>query len=137
MDSKRKETKARELCLQFLYQCEVLDIFYFSLPHFENFKKIHAQPENINIIAKSLLEGIFLKRKEIDQKLDGVSINWSLKRMSRIDRSILRLSVYEHLENKAPKKVIINEAIELAKFFGTEHSSKFINGILNKIMQDD
>ena len=57
--------------------------------------------------------------------------------MSRIDRSILRLSVYEHLENKAPKKVIINEAIELAKFFGTEHSSKFINGILNKIMQDD
>lgn len=84
--------------------------------------------------ALELVEGVAEHQKAIDVLLEQHSHNWRLDRMSRIDRNILRLAVYE-LQHRQdiPRKVTLNEAIELGKNFGTEESSAFINGLLDRI----
>ena len=73
---------------------------------------------------------------ELDDIIQNASKNWRLDRMSRVDRNILRLATYElrHCDN-VPVKVIINEAVELAKRFGTGESAAFVNGVLDRIAQ--
>ena len=85
-----------------------------------------------------LVEGTWEHRDRIDRLLSGYLKGWTLDRLSRVDRQILRLAVYEwfYLES-APPKVIVNEAIELAKYFGTEESGRFVNGVLGKMLQED
>ena len=80
--------------------------------------------------------GVALQRDAIDEVVQRHSPNWRIGRMSRIDRNILRLATFELLyQEDVPKKVAINEAIEVAKRFGSEDSSSFINGILDKVAQ--
>ncbi|MDR3196378.1 MAG: transcription antitermination factor NusB [Planctomycetaceae bacterium] len=83
--------------------------------------------------AETLVNGTAEKKEKIDAILAGIAQHWSLSRMSVIDRNILRIAVYELLFMDTPKEVVINEAVELAKKFGTEHSAAFVNGILNNI----
>jgi N utilization substance protein B len=84
--------------------------------------------------AQELVEGVQEHQPEIDQLIEKHSHNWRLDRMSRIDRNVLRLGVFE-LKYRAdiPKKVSINEAVELGKNFGTEESSAFVNGLLDRV----
>ncbi len=84
--------------------------------------------------ARELVEGVQAHRAEIDQLIEKHSHNWRLDRMSRIDRNVLRLGVFE-LKYRAdiPRKVSLNEAVELGKNFGTEESSAFINGLLDRV----
>ncbi|MCI0569591.1 MAG: transcription antitermination factor NusB [Myxococcaceae bacterium] len=84
--------------------------------------------------ARDLVEGVRTHRAEIDTLIEEHSHNWRLDRMSRIDRNILRLGVYE-LKCRAdiPRRVTLNEMIELGKAFGTEESSSFINGLLDRV----
>ena len=71
---------------------------------------------------------------EIDKLIEEHSHNWRLDRMARVDRSVLRVAVYElRFRDDIPKKVTLNEAVELGKRFGTEESSAFINGVLDRI----
>ncbi len=73
---------------------------------------------------------------EIDSEIEGTSENWSLVRMPFVDRNILRLAVYEIVfESEVPDSVAINEAIEMAKLYGGEDSSKFVNGVLGRIAE--
>jgi N utilization substance protein B len=88
--------------------------------------------EEILKFARQLLTGVQENRPELDQKIELVSKNWSLARMSVTDRNILRLALYEMLYVKTPKPVVINEAIELAKHFGAAESPAFVNGILDQ-----
>lgn len=88
--------------------------------------------EQVLKFARSLIDGVQEKRSELDQNLEQKSKNWSLSRMSVTDRNILRLALYELLYEKTPKAVVIHEAIELAKKFGTADSSAFVNGILDQ-----
>lgn len=84
--------------------------------------------------AGELLTGILAHREEIDAKIALKSPNWSLSRMARIDVAIIRLAAYELLfRDDIPKNVSINEAIEIAKKFGSEESPAFVNGILDEI----
>ncbi|GHT10429.1 N utilization substance protein B [Planctomycetales bacterium] len=83
--------------------------------------------------AGQLLDGIVERRQTIDDLLAGVAKNWSLERMNPTDKSILRLAVYEITATDTPKAVVINEAVELAKQFGTTESAAFVNGILDKV----
>ncbi len=69
----------------------------------------------------------------MDEVIEEVSSNWRLDRMARVDRNVLRLAVYELLRTDVPVKVVINEAIELGKKFGSESSGAFVNGVLDKI----
>ena len=86
--------------------------------------------------ALSLVEGTCARLAEIDAHIRSAARNWDITRMAALDRNILRLAVYELAYcNDIPPKVAINEAIELAKKFGTEESGQFVNGILDKIKE--
>ncbi|MDY6952796.1 MAG: transcription antitermination factor NusB, partial [Thermodesulfobacteriota bacterium] len=81
-----------------------------------------------------LVEGVKVCQDEIDRLIERYSDNWKITRMSGVDRNLLRLAVYELLYcEDIPPRVSINEAIDIGKKFGTEHSSAFINGILDSI----
>jgi N utilization substance protein B len=84
--------------------------------------------------ARTLIDGVQAHLADIDKMIEEHSHNWRLDRMQRIDRNVLRIGVYElkHLP-EIPRKVTINEAVELAKTFGNEASSSFINGLLDRI----
>jgi transcription antitermination protein NusB len=84
--------------------------------------------------ARELVEAASTRAAEIDHLITSSSKNWRLDRMSRVDRNILRLGTAELLTLKeVPLKVVINEAVELAKRFGTAESSAFVNGVLDRI----
>ena len=84
--------------------------------------------------ALEIVEGVRAKLAEIDPLLEKHSHNWRLDRMSRVDRNVLRLGAWElKFRDDIPRKVTLNEAVELGKKFGNEESSSFINGLLDKI----
>lgn len=95
--------------------------------------------EQPNTGSQELLE-IFNKKKEIDEEIIKAAPAWPIENINKVDLAILRLSVYELLEGKAPPKVVIDEAVELAKEFGAESSPSFVNGVLGTVfdrMQKD
>ena len=133
MDRKRPESHARESALRFLYQCEILDIYYFSSAHFENFVDYFEVPEDSRPLLESLAKGIFEKINELDNIIVQAANNWSLSRIGSIERILLRISVFELYYTKTPMKVVINECIELAKKYGSANSGRFVNGVVNAI----
>jgi N utilization substance protein B len=87
--------------------------------------------------ARQLLEGVEENQALIDGTIERLSQHWTLSRMPLVDRNILRIAVYELLcEDGIPSSVTINEAVEMAKLYGGEDSSKFVNGILGKLADD-
>ena len=155
-----KRRKARELVLQFLYQFDMnppngwdsakrdrpdgndagrtgssggadLVIEKAIVSFWENFKT----QEELGPFFRELALGVLTHREEIDGAIDAASENWKLSRMAVVDRNILRFSIYELLFiDDIPPNVTINEAIEIAKRFGTAESPSFINGILDNIL---
>lgn len=125
-------TMARTVVFQILYQEELNP---GSMEHLsESFiAKELPRHEQLITFAKQLLNSLREHRDVIDEQLAALSQNWTLVRMSPTDRSILRLSGAEILYTDTPKSVAINEAVELAKKFGTKDSPSFVNGILDKV----
>ena len=82
--------------------------------------------------VETLVEGVLKQQKAIDEQLQPIAPDWPIEQIARIDRNILRIGVYEllHQADIVPPKVVINEAVELAKAFGSDNSSKFVNGVL-------
>ena len=82
--------------------------------------------------VSQLVNGVLEVQKELDEKLQPIAPGWPLEQIARIDRNVLRIGLFElvHRADKVPPKVAINEAVELAKAFGSDNSSKFINGVL-------
>jgi transcription antitermination factor NusB len=124
--------KARELVTQVLFHME-----YNPGDPEKNFELIcnnFNAPRSLRLFAKELIKGICENRDHIDNIIQKSSKNWKMGRMSKVDRSILRLSVYEmFFLDDIPPKVSIDEAVELGKKFGTEESGSFINGILDNV----
>ena len=126
---------ARELALKFLYQTE----FNSNSPDSElnSFCDRANVSEEVQNFTQALIKNILFHKKEVDELLEKISANWSPDRMAVIDKNILRLGICELLfDPTAPPKVVINEAVEIAKKFGTEESPDFINGILDKVFKD-
>lgn len=122
----------REMALQMLYASDLNPTNeHSSLPREEDDSR--TQYESLDF-AVELVKGVTEHRAAIDELLTAKSKNWSLARMARVDLSILRLAIFELLYcGDIPKNVTINEAIEVAKKFGTEDSPSFVNGILDEI----
>ena len=82
--------------------------------------------------VQDLLNGIIEKQVELDSKLQPMAPEWPISQIARIDRNVLRMGLFEllYMKETVPPKVAINEAVELAKAFGSDNSSKFINGVL-------
>lgn len=129
MGSRRR---SREMAVQILYQADITestisDAFQVFCEHF-------GAAEDVRDFAFELVIGVEKHLEEIDGLISRFSEHWRLERMSIVDRSILRLAVYELLSRAdIPAKVSINEAVDLGKKFGTQDSGAFINGVLDKI----
>ena len=82
--------------------------------------------------VETLVEGVLKQQQAIDDQLRPIAPDWPIEQIARVDRNILRIGVYEllHQGDIVPPKVVINEAVELAKAFGSDNSSKFVNGVL-------
>jgi transcription antitermination factor NusB len=131
-----RRRKAREVALQFLYQLD-LQGEPDPAPHAAEFWSRHPLDEAVHDFADELVQGAMKARREIDDTITRVTEHWDLERMAVVDRNILRLAVYElGWRTDTPPKVVINEAIEIAKKFGTAESSRFINGILDRIHRE-
>lgn len=87
-------------------------------------------------MAMSLIEGVRAHKAEIDAKIVSHAENWTLARMALTDRNALRVGAYELLYTDTPAAIVINEAVEIAKMFGSENSAAFVNGILDKIARE-
>ncbi len=84
--------------------------------------------------SRLLIQGVAANRAELDEKIAAAAENWSVQRMAATDRNLLRLGAYEIHFTDTPVKVVIDEAVELAKRFGGAQSAQFVNGILDKLM---
>lgn len=127
------KTLAREASVKFLYQSDISELFYFSGSHFNEFVKSLELDPPTEAYARLLSEGALSHLKDIDALISKHADRWNLSRISYIDRAILRYASYELSHCDVPQKVILNEAIELAKKFGENNSRRFINGVLAAI----
>lgn len=127
----QRRRKARKIALEILYQREINEV---SLEEIVANKLEAENKQSLPEFSLQLVEGVIFHQEQIDEMIRDRADNWSLERMPFLDRNILRISIYEMLYmSEIPFSVSINEAVELAKTYGTEDSSKFVNGILGKI----
>lgn len=129
-------TLARDFAVQFLYQCEADKLFYFSSEHFEAFTSYFKVEGLQRSYLESITKGVLENLNKLDERITTHSKNWKISRMPSTDRVVLRMATLEILEKLAPDKVILNEAIELAKRYGTEHSGSFVNGVLDALLAE-
>ncbi|MEW6387830.1 MAG: transcription antitermination factor NusB [Thermodesulfobacteriota bacterium] len=125
-------SRCRELALQMLYQAEFIgkpgldEITRF----WEHFQKGQPTPD----FLKDLVLGVAAHQEKLDALISRHSEHWRLERMVAVDRNLLRLATYELIHHpEIPVKVVINEAVELAKRYGTDESGAFVNGLLDRI----
>jgi N utilization substance protein B len=131
-----KRRKAREVALQFLYQLDQHGAAD-PMPYEREFWERHPVDPATHDFAESLVRGSKQQQDKIDQLLAQYAEHWDLERMSVVDRNILRMAVYELLwQPEVPPKAAINEALEIAKKFGTTESRRFINGVLDRILRE-
>ncbi len=126
---------ARERALQILFQ---YDIHGRPGLWLEVFWKENEATDEVKAFAERLVAGVLEKKKELDGLIGKYATNWKVSRMPIVDRNILRAGVYELLwMDDVPAKVTVNEAIELAKSFGDDEASKFVNGILDQVLNKE
>ncbi len=125
-----KRHDARQKALQVLFQLDSTEIaIEEAIEHVLEGQKSDA-------FFEQLVRGTAEHQEKIDLALSDKLENWTLQRLPKIERTILRLSVYELLfMQETPQRVVLNEAIELCKLFGDDKSSKFVNGVLSKFTQ--
>jgi transcription antitermination protein NusB len=159
-----KRRTAREMAVQMLYQSDLggspLPQIFHSFDLSEYLARETAEPEETKEVrrtieeertelsrrrkqvdeafhfAQELVRGTLDNREKIDTLIRGQADNWRLERMPAVDRNVLRLAIYEMLyETDTPKLVVVDEAIELAKKFGSEQSGRFVNGLLDGLLK--
>lgn len=127
-----KRRTAREKALQALYAIDMSNVEVNATIH----HVLNGQTEDE--FLNELVHGVVNHKEEIDAKITPYLEKWTLDRLSYVDRNILRIAVYELLfgNQEVPKNVILDEAIEVAKVFGDDHSSKFVNGLLSNLINN-
>jgi N utilization substance protein B len=145
----KSRRQAREAVLQLLYQCDTLGDFSEDCLnlYFEIFQTCVEDEEDVEekisntssdeniLFCREVALGVINRHQQIDAEIEKASTHWSVNRMSRVDRNILRIATYEILQmQEIPPKCSINEAIEIAKRYGNEDSANFINGVLHKVL---
>jgi transcription antitermination protein NusB len=135
-------TGGREAALQMLYALDSrrvedgADSADIELLINDFWREVPGDPEGRDF-ADMLVRGVFAELATVDEQISSASKHWRIERMSRVDRNVLRLGVHELAKHdEVPRAVIIDEAVELAKRFGAEGSSVFVNGVLDRIAED-
>lgn len=132
--------RSREAALQVLYAVDLSargesppasaqEMFESAVAHFD-------LPEGAQAFAKELVLGVCAERERLDALLASHSRNWRVSRMAAVDRNVLRMAVWEMQTQDTPAPVVIDEAIELARRFGSDASPAFVNGVLDAVARD-
>ena len=128
--------QSREIALQVLFQVE-----YAPQISFENLLALFDEKKDLSIIkyADEIIHGVQSHKMKIDERIQEASRHWKIERMGGVDRNILRLSVFEmfHAGEMIEPKIAINDAIEIAKIYGSQESAAFVNGLLDQIVRND
>ncbi len=127
--------RTRAIALQVLYEADSVahDSRYILASRIED----ASLAPSAESFARNLVEGILANRQDIDSTISEFAPSWPISQMAIVDRNILRMAIYELMVSRdTPHKVVINEAVELAKAFGTESSPKFVNGVLGSVMEE-
>ena len=133
--------RARETALQFLFQDDFLDRGKSPKladldERFAAFSRLYQVDKKARPYARVLIGGIIDNLAQIDEAIGAHATNWRLERIAATDRNLLRVAIFELLfQGDVPAQVAINEAVEIAKRFGTEESPAFINGVLDAVQQ--
>jgi len=133
--------RAREIALQILYQYDLAQrgpVVNFDLrmieglrTHYDHFRV----PADLQSFVGELVAGTLKSVVQLDELLEKHTASWKVSRLSSVDRCILRMAIYEMTrEPKMPRAVIIDEAVELAKAFGSDDSASFVNGVLDQVL---
>ncbi|NMO96885.1 transcription antitermination factor NusB [Paenibacillus lemnae] len=139
-----KRRVIREIAVQSLYQMEMNNVdsreavtmLLAEAAEENETERVIGDEVKVQEIVLQLVNGCWAERGKIDAVLADYLKGWQVGRLSRVDRQILRLAAYElAYREDVPGKVAVNEAIELAKHFGTDESGKFVNGVLGKMLQ--
>jgi N utilization substance protein B len=130
-----KRRLSREFVIQFLYLTDMNEGEIQN--QLQLFWENHPAAEDVQLFTEVILKDVFDHKEQIDVRLEKYSDNWTLSRMTVIDRNLLRMAASEILYSKTvPPKVAIDEAVEIAKRFGSEDSAHFINGILDRVLKE-
>lgn len=127
-----RRSRAREVALQVLYQDDLNPRNNPAIGDQLIVRRLRE--DDLIAFARQLVAGVRLYRERVDRLLQDTAANWSLNRMAATDRNVLRIGAFELLYGGTPAKVAIDEAVELARRFGSAQSSQFVNGILDKVM---
>lgn len=130
-----RRSRARQIVLQLLYEDDLNPQRNMAASDLFLRRRLKEDPELVQF-ARSLVSGVRRNRPELDQMLADRADNWSLDRMAVTDRNVLRLGAYEILYADTPGRVAIDEAVELAKRFGTRQSAQFVNGVLDRLLHE-
>lgn len=129
-----KRHTGRKLAMQALYQADIQNESIENI--FAGFIDPFPYMAETKSWAKELAEGSHSHLKEIDQVISKYAIGWEITRINPIDRNILRMALFELIYLKTHPKIVINEALEIAKKYATDDSSKFLNGILGNFIKE-
>ena len=128
--------QSREIALQILFQIEFAPQISFN-----EMLSLFEEKKDSTLIkyADEIIRGVQVNKENIDKKIQEASRHWKIERMAGVDRNILRIAVFEmfHAPELIEHKIAINEAIEIAKIFGSQESASFVNGLLDQIVRNE
>ena len=130
-----RRSRAREVVMQLLYRDDLNGVGESTMDNVFLTSRLNGSAKLVHF-ADAILQGVRQHREAIDGKLEATTKNWRLTRMAATDRNVMRIAAWEILYGDTPPRVAINEAIEISRRYGDEKSSRFVNGVLDQLMQD-
>lgn len=125
---------AREMAMRILYQVSVFEKAKASYDLDEMFMNIEGRNKEF---IENIVNEVILKKEELDKKANKYLINWEINRLNMVDQAIFEIAIYELIYTDTPKKVVIDEAINLSKKYSEESVVKMLNGVLDKIYHEE
>jgi len=127
-----RRSKAREVVLQMLFQVDLNPEVSNATVRTQMLERLEER--DLVEFAYGLYTGVMKFQSMLDERIQTIAPHWKLSRMAATDRNVLRLGAFELIQTDCPHKVVINEALDLARKFGTDQSAQFVNGVLDKLV---
>ena len=131
-----KRRRARECAVQMLFQIDLSGVEPAEV--YAQFWEAHDMEADVRSFSQELVDGVYAARDQLDARISAAAQRWKLERMAVVDRNILRMALFEmNRSAETPPPVVIDEAIEVARRFGTDESARFVNGVLDALRSSE